>query len=333
MTANLPLIDPFDRRIDYLRLSVTDRCDFRCTYCMDDSVRFLPRSEVLSADQIVRLADVFVQQGIRKIRLTGGEPLLRSDLPEIASRLTALAGLNHLALTTNGSRLASQAARLRDCGIDSINISLDSLRAERFRALTRSGVLQDVLAGIDAAVAAGFTRVRINSVILRGRNDDEVLDLVAFACSRGVDIAFIEEMPLGHMQDRDRASNFCASDTLRSMIGAHYTLTACAEPTKDPRGPARYYRIAGAVSKMGFIEPHSNNFCSSCNRLRVTANGRLLLCLGNEAGVDLQPGLRQTSDTWLHETLRYTLRSKPERHHFVLDEPPQILRFMNATGG
>ena len=327
-----PLIDGFGRQIDYVRLSVTDRCDFRCTYCMAEEMSFLPRSEVLSLEEIERIARIFVGLGVRKLRITGGEPLIRRGVASVIPRIGALEGLRELALTTNGSQLAATAPSLKSAGVNSINISLDTLDPARFRAITRTGDLDRVVAGIDAAVAAGFDRLRINAVILQGQNDDEIMPLVAFAESRGIDIAFIEEMPLGQVNAAGKALEFVASDSIHREIARHRTLLP--EPATPHAGPARYWRIDASATRIGLISPHSNNFCSSCNRLRVTAEGRLLLCLGNEHSISLRDRLREgDSDDDLAAHIRGALSRKPERHVFDQPDEPQIVRFMNASGG
>lgn len=328
------LIDRFQRRIDYVRLSVTDRCDFRCVYCMADDMTFAPKQHVLSLEEIHEIARAFVELGVRKVRLTGGEPLVRPNILSLAQSLGQLAGLEQLALTTNGSQLHRMAKDLHQAGVKHINISIDSLQARRFRQLTRNGNLDQVIAGIDAAIGAGFDRVRLNAVILKGRNQDEVLDLVDFAVQRGVDIAFIEEMPLGMIDEHDRALSFCSSEELRSIILQKYALTPI-DASSEISGPARYFRIDASSSRIGFISPHSHNFCHLCNRVRVTAEGRLLLCLGNEHSVDLRRVLRSpayTLDT-LKRAIVGAIAIKPERHHFNLEATPDIVRFMNTTGG
>jgi cyclic pyranopterin phosphate synthase len=329
-----PLIDGFGRRVDYLRLSVTDRCDFRCVYCMAEDMQFAPKSEVLSLEELAQVAEAFVAQGVRKVRLTGGEPLIRHNIMQLVERLGALPGLDELVMTTNGSQLQRLAQPLRDAGVARLNISLDSLQPRRFRQLTRTGHLDQVIAGIDAACAAGFERLRLNAVILRGRNDDEVLDLVEFARARDIDLAFIEEMPLGQIDEHDRALSLASSDSLREQIETRYCLTALGEPD-GAAGPARMFALDGSRSRIGFISPHSNNFCHLCNRVRVTVEGRLLLCLGNEHSVDLRALLRSANagPAELEQMIRQAMSLKPERHHFTLDDEPQILRFMNATGG
>ncbi|MDX1635640.1 MAG: GTP 3',8-cyclase MoaA [Marinobacter sp.] len=331
-----PLIDNFGRRVSYVRISVTDRCDFRCVYCMAEDMTFLPKSQILSLEEIATLARNLVACGVDKIRLTGGEPLVRPGVVDLVRSIRSLPGLRELCMTTNGGRLQDLARPLREAGLDRINISLDSLDAERFRELTRTGRLGQVLAGIDAAQAAGFQRTKLNAVILRGRNDDEILPLVEFALDRGLDLSFIEEMPLGVITEHSRAEAFVSSAEIREIIGRRHSLTAIAD---DTGGPARYYSVAGHSSRLGFISPHSHNFCGDCNRVRVTTEGRLLLCLGNEHSMDLRAVLREgdptpaATDTRIQAALRDAMALKPERHHFNLEEEPQILRFMSATGG
>ena len=328
------LIDRFGRRIDYVRLSVTDRCDFRCVYCMAEDMTFAPKQNILSLEEIHEIARAFVELGVEKVRITGGEPLIRPNILSLVKSLGELPGLNQLVLTTNGSQLHRLSGALRELGVTRINISLDSLQPRRFRQLTRHGNLDQVIAGIDAAIAAQFTRIRLNAVILKGRNEDEVIDLVDFALQRGVDIAFIEEMPLGMIDEHDRALSFCSSEELRTIISRKYALEPMGE-SLDNAGPARYFRTAAGKSRIGFISPHSHNFCHLCNRVRVTVEGRLLLCLGNEHSVDLRRVLRSPDYSMevLKRTILAALPIKPERHHFDLGATPEIVRFMNTTGG
>ncbi|UTW05660.1 GTP 3',8-cyclase MoaA (plasmid) [Amphritea atlantica] len=325
------LVDRFGRRVEYVRLSVTDRCDFRCVYCMAEEMQFLPRSEVLSLEELFLVARAFVELGVNKIRLTGGEPLVRRGILTLVEQLGQLPA--ELLITTNGSQLVGMAADLKRLGVDRLNISLDSLQADKFKRLTRTGRLEQVLAGIDAAIDAGFKRIKLNAVVLKGRNDDEVLDLIAFARNKGVDITFIEEMPLGAITEHDRAEVYCSSDELLEMITAEYPLIDCSEKTG---GPSRYYRMSDSDSLIGFISPHSHNFCSECNRVRMTVEGRLLLCLGNEHSMDLRRVIREHPGDieLLKQHLIQAMDLKPEQHHFDLDdETPQIVRFMNMTGG
>jgi len=322
---------PIPRRIDYVRLSVTDRCDFRCVYCMAEDMTFLPRQQVLTLEEIERLAGILVAQGVKKIRLTGGEPLVRQGIVDLCSRISALPGLRELVMTSNGSQLVKLARPLAEAGVKRLNISLDSLDAERFRAITRTGELQQVLDGIEAAREAGFQRIKLNVVVMKGRNADEVPALVDYALQRGLDISFIEEMPLGHV-GRSRAEAFCSSDEVREIIRRSHVLIDSAEQSG---GPARYMRVEGYPdSRIGFISPHSHNFCSTCNRVRVTAEGRLLLCLGHENSIDMRGLLRRhpTTDTPVLEALQAALQRKPARHEFDVNEV-QVVRFMNASGG
>ena len=328
------LIDPFQRHVDYVRLSLTDRCDFRCVYCMAEEMTFLPKRQVLSLEELQEVAAAFTELGVRKIRLTGGEPLIRPNVLSLVRQVGELPGLEVLALTTNGSQLHRLAAPLRDSGVSRLNISLDSLNSRKFRHLTRYGNLDQVIAGIDAAVAAGFERIRINAVILRGRNEDEVLDLVEFASQRGIDIAFIEEMPLGRIEEHDRRLSFCSSADLREIISQRYPLQSGTAPGVTD-GPARFYQLGDSATRVGFISPHSENFCHLCNRVRVTVEGRLLLCLGNEHSADLREVLRRPGYDrhQLKMAIVDAVARKPERHHFDHGPEPQVLRFMNATGG
>jgi cyclic pyranopterin phosphate synthase len=328
------LIDQFQRRVDYVRLSVTDRCDFRCVYCMAEDMTFVPKPKVLTLEEIYQVAVAFTELGVRKIRLTGGEPLIRNNILSLVERLGALPGLDELVMTTNGSQLQRLAQPLRDYGVRRLNISLDSLQARKFRHLTRHGNLDQVLAGIDAAIDAGFEGIKINAVVLKGRNDDEVVDLVNYVRERGIDLAFIEEMPLGNIVEHNRDLSFCSSSELRAMIEPHHALEAQGDPSGS-QGPARYYQMNDSRSRIGFISPHSDNFCHLCNRVRVTAEGRLLLCLGNEHSVDLRSVLRAGNanlDTVKH-ALVDAMQIKPERHHFDNNDEPDIVRFMNMTGG
>ena len=271
------LTDSFGREVNYLRLSVTDRCNLRCTYCMAEDMTFLPKQQILSLEELRDTAAAFVDLGVRKIRLTGGEPLIRRDILKLVGSLASLPGLDELAITSNGVMLPSMAQPLKDAGLSRINISIDSLKPERFKALTRVGNLHEVLAGIKAAAAVGFKRIKLNAVILAGFNDDEVLDLARFAVDNNMDISFIEEMPLGEISSHKRSNTQITSEQIREQLDMAFNLLDSAETTG---GPSRYVAVAGSQSKIGFISPMSNNFCSSCNRVRLTAEGRLLLCLG-----------------------------------------------------
>jgi cyclic pyranopterin phosphate synthase len=333
------LIDKFGRQISYLRISVTDRCDFRCVYCMAEDMTFLPRSEVLTLEEIYFIASTFVSRGVNKLRLTGGEPLVRKNILSLVERLGPLEGLDDFALTTNGSHLQKYAHDLKKAGLDRINVSLDTLEADKFTELTRTGDLNVVLDGIEEALVAGFKRIKINSVILKGRNDQDILPLIDFIQTRGIDISFIEEMPLGNITEHDRGEAFMSSDEIREMVHSQFPLEPCAAATG---GPSRYYQfknngsqIKSSGSRVGFISPHSHNFCGDCNRVRLTAEGRLLLCLGNEHSRDLKKIVRDNpgSSEILNAALDEAMTIKPERHYFDLNEKPGIVRFMNMTGG
>lgn len=331
MTQSI-LQDGLGRKIEYLRISVTDRCDFRCVYCMAEDMTFLPRQQILSLEEIERLARLFVARGVRKIRLTGGEPLVRRGVVDLCARISALPGLRELVMTTNGSQLTRLARPLAEAGVKRLNISLDSLNHERFRSITRTGDLQQVLDGIEAARDAGFERVKLNTVVLKGRNHDEVQALAAYALERGLDITFIEEMPLGEV-GRERGEAYCSSDEVRSLLAERYRLIDSAE---NSGGPARYLRVDGYPdSLIGFISPHSHNFCDTCNRVRLTTEGRLLLCLGHENSLDMRALVRRhpEHDEPVSEALERALQHKPARHEFSVGGEVQVLRFMNATGG
>lgn len=331
-TPRLPLIDRFGRRVNYVRLSITDRCDFRCVYCMSEEMEFLPRAQILTLEEIFATARAFVELGVDKIRVTGGEPLVRKGALDLIRQIGQLQGLRELVLTTNGSQLEKTAGELKAAGVKRINISLDSLDAGRFRRMTRIGDLGRVLRGIDAALAAGFERIKLNAVVLKNRNHDEVADLVAYAVGKKIDISFIEEMPLGVVDGHSRAEEYYSSDAIRRDLEQHFELLPSTESTG---GPSRYFRVAGTATRVGFISPHSHNFCAACNRVRVTAEGRLLLCLGNEHSVDLKRVLRANPGDAgrLKEAIIDAMAFKPERHHFDLKAQPVIFRHMNATGG
>ncbi|MBV1881412.1 MAG: GTP 3',8-cyclase MoaA [Pseudomonadales bacterium] len=327
------LVDRFQREVNYVRISLTDRCDFRCVYCMSEEMTFLPREQILSLEEIEWIAQAFVELGVSKIRLTGGEPLVRKNMISLVDKLGKLDGLDELVLTTNGSQLTKFAVPLREAGVKRINISLDSLNVERFRQLTRTGSLDKVLLGIESAIQAGFEKIKLNAVILKGRNDDEIIDLVEFVIAKGIDISFIEEMPLGYIDEHSREESYMSSEAIIKVIEARYPLMSSSDTTS---GPSRYYRLqSGGKTRIGFISPHSHNFCSTCNRVRVTAEGRLLLCLGNEHSVDLRALVRAHPGDMdkLKDAIIKSMDLKPEKHYFDLSDEPQIVRFMNTTGG
>ena len=326
------LADRFGRKVDYLRISITDRCDFRCVYCMGEDMTFLPRDQILSLEEIYTIASAFVELGVTKIRITGGEPLVRKGALDLLAKLGRLDGLRELVLTTNGSQLATMALPLQQAEVKRINISLDTLDAANFRAITRTGDLSQVLAGIDAARAAGFARIKLNSVILKSKNHHEVVDLVQFAVDKGIDISFIEEMPLGTVNQHDRSAAYYSSDCIKADLARRFTLLASTEKTG---GPSVYYKVQGSDTRVGFISPHSANFCASCNRVRLTVEGRLLLCLGNEHSVDLKHVVRSHPDDGaaLQRAIVDAMQIKPEKHEFNIHEQPVILRHMSVTGG
>lgn len=325
------LQDPSGRKITYLRLSVTDRCDFRCVYCMAEKMQFVPRSEILSLEECLLIARAFVGLGVDKIRLTGGEPLVRKNLTWLAARLRELPGLRELVLTTNGTQLAQLAVPLAQAGVDRINISLDSLNPETFHRISRSGHLSPVLDGIDAAIGAfGGRRIKLNAVLLRGINHHELPALLEFALARNTDISFIEQMPIGETGHHHADSYYSSADAL-AALQRHHELIPSAETTG---GPARYWRVAGHETRVGFISPHSQNFCTGCNRMRVTARGELYPCLGNEGMVDLLPAARAGDAEELERLVHQAAGDKPAGHEFDLSRPQaSVVRFMSRTGG
>lgn len=324
------LIDSFGRQVRYLRLSVTDRCNLRCTYCMAEDMTFLPKSKVLSLEEMVLVSKAFVELGVEKIRLTGGEPMVRNGLVELAQELSGLDGLRELVMTTNGVLLDKFAQPLKEAGVARLNISIDSLREVRFKTLTRFGQLSDVLRGIDAAREAGFERIKLNAVILKGINDDEVVDLTTFAVEKGLDISFIEEMPLGDISSHARSNTALTSLSISQQIEQSFTLTDSSFNDRAS-GPSRYKHIANTNTKVGFISPMSNNFCASCNRVRVTAEGQLLLCLGNEHSLDLRDIVRNDPSA-LKQSIIDSMQRKPEKHYFDPNDIT-ITRHMSVTGG
>ena len=326
------LIDQYGRTVDYIRLSITDRCDFRCTYCMGEDMQFLPRDEVLSLEECARLVKVFVSLGVGKVRITGGEPLVRKNALWLFEEIGKLKGLNELVVTTNGSQLEKQAIALKQAGVKRINISIDSLNADKFKKITRTGNLEQVLAGLQASIDAGFRGVKINTVLMRGINDDETADLVQFAIDKKIDISFIEEMPLGLINHARESTFVSNADTLK-LLQSKYSLLPSTETTG---GPARYWRVADTSTKIGFISPHSHNFCESCNRVRITCKGELYLCLGQEDKIELMPFMREypNDDAPLIAAILGSMAIKPKGHDFDLRRTqPAVVRFMSHTGG
>jgi cyclic pyranopterin phosphate synthase len=328
----LALQDGHGRRITYLRMSLTDRCDFRCTYCMAEDMTFLPRHQVMRLEECLRLARLFVDLGVTKLRITGGEPLVRRDALWLLERLASLEGLKELVLTTNGSQLERFAAPLARAGVQRLNISLDTLQPERFKAITRIGDLHKVLRGIAAAQAASFRRLKLNTVMMRGINDDELENLVDFALEQQLDISFIEEMPLGDL-GHGRGDTYYPSDAALARLQQRFTLLPS---TESSGGPARYWRVPGSDSRIGFISPHSHNFCDTCNRVRLTATGELYPCLGHNDATALLPLLRRHpgDDGPVRQAIVDTLGMKALGHDFSRQlEAPQVVRFMSVTGG
>ncbi len=332
--SDAPLVDSFRRTISYLRLSVTDRCDLRCTYCMPEKMKFLPRREVLTLEELYELACGFIDRGVTKIRVTGGEPLVRRDIIDLFSALGRRIGngLEELTLTTNATQLAEHADALAKAGVKRVNVSLDTLDRERFATLTRRDALPQVLEGIAAAKDAGL-QVKLNAVALQGVNEDELPDLIAWGHSQGHDVTLIEVMPLGDIEE-ERLDQFLSLGTLRGRLERQWTF---AESDHRTGGPARYYDIAETGGRLGLITPLSGNFCAGCNRLRVTATGQLYPCLGGAERVDLRAALRSDHPTRnLAEALAQAMMIKPEKHHFRMDTrgaDPAQPRHMSMTGG
>src|SRR5271154_6819302 len=330
------LIDPFDRAITYLRVSVTDRCDFRCVYCMAENMSFLPKAEVLTLEELDRLCSAFVARGGRKLRLTGGEPLVRRGIMTLVSSLSRhlrSGQLDDLTLTTNGSQLGKYAAELKAAGVRRINVSLDTLDAERFRAITRWGSLDHVLGGIDAAQTAGL-KIKINTVALKGVNEDEIPHLIEWAHGRGMELTLIEVMPLGEVGEGARLEQYLPLSIVRARLATRYQLDDVDDRTG---GPARYVRVAETGSKLGFITPMTHNFCESCNRVRVTCTGTLYMCLGQNDAADLRRPLRASeANDLLFAAIDEAIGRKPKGHDFIIDrrhQRPALSRHMSVTGG
>jgi cyclic pyranopterin phosphate synthase len=329
------MIDPFGRTITYLRVSVTDRCDFRCTYCMAEDMTFLPKKDLLSLEELDRLCTVFIEKGVKKLRLTGGEPLVRKNIMHLVRQLSrhlASGALEELTLTTNGSQLAKHAGELADCGVRRINISLDTLDADKFRAITRWGDLAKVMAGIEAAERAGL-KVKLNTVALKDFNDHEISDLMRWAHGRGMDMTVIETMPMGEI-DADRTDQYLPLSVLRANLERQFTLRDIPYKTG---GPARYVEVAETGGRLGLITPMTHNFCETCNRVRLTCTGTLYMCLGQEDAADLRAPLRASEGNELvAQAIDEAIGRKPEGHDFVIDrrtKRPAVSRHMSVTGG
>jgi cyclic pyranopterin phosphate synthase len=337
VTETPRLIDPFARAITYLRVSVTDRCDFRCVYCMSEHMEFLPKAELLTLEELDRLCTAFIGLGVEKLRITGGEPLVRRGIMTFfraMSRHLASGALRELTLTTNGSQLRRFAHELADCGVRRVNVSLDTLDADRFKAITRWGRFEQVMDGIDAAVEAGL-RVKINAVALKGVNDGEIHDMVRWCGDRGHDLTFIEVMPMGDLGNEDRLDQYYSLKDLRRDLETRWTLTDTPERTG---GPARYVRVAETGGRIGFITPLTHNFCESCNRVRLTCTGQLYMCLGQEDDADLRAPMRAhpEDDAHLLAAIRAAIARKPKGHDFDYSRQTvagQVSRHMSHTGG
>jgi cyclic pyranopterin phosphate synthase len=332
MSAALPtLTDPYQRQITYLRVSVTDRCDLRCVYCMAEDMTFLPRPEILSLEEIDAVCGAFVRAGVRKLRITGGEPLVRRNVTALFNSLGRRLGqgLDELTLTTNGTQLARHAEALRAAGVRRVNVSLDTLDAERFRRITRWGRLPQVLEGIFAAKAAGLA-IKINVVALRGENEDEIDDMLGWCGRHGFDLCLIETMPMGEI-DASRADQYLSLSLVRARLGRHWTLDETGYRTG---GPARYVTVRETGQRLGFITPMTHNFCEDCNRVRLTVTGQLFMCLGQDDAADLRAPLRRGED--LDAAIREAISRKPKGHDFVIDRrrpAPAVARHMSVTGG
>ena len=333
---NAPLIDPFARAISYLRVSVTDRCDFRCVYCMSENMTFLPKADLLTLEELDRMSSTFIRMGVQKLRITGGEPLVRKGIMTFfraMSRHLETGALKELTLTTNGSQLGKYAADLADCGVKRINVSLDTLDPAKFAEITRWGRLPQVLDGIEAARAAGL-KIKINAVALKGVNEDELFSLTDWCAREGHDLTWIEVMPMGDMGTEDRLDQYWSLQDLRSRLTTRYTLRDLADRTG---GPARYVRLEETGQKIGFITPLTHNFCESCNRVRLTCTGELYMCLGQEDMADLRSPLRSSpDDAALDSAIRAAILRKPKGHDFDYSRQTiagQVTRHMSHTGG
>ena len=329
------MVDPFGRHVTYLRVSVTDRCDFRCVYCMSEHMSFLPKRDLLTLEELDRLCSAFVARGVRKLRITGGEPLVRKNIIWLFRALARHLGsgaLDELTLTTNGSQLPKYAAELKDLGVKRINISLDTLQPDKFKAITRWGDFGGVMAGLEAAEQAGL-EVKLNAVALKGVNEDEIEDLIAFAHGRGHDLTLIETMPLGDI-DGDRTDQYLPLSIVRARLLDRFTLEDIPYRTG---GPARYVRVKETGGRLGFITPMTHNFCESCNRVRLTCTGTLYMCLGQDDAADLRAPLRASGDdALLHAAIDEAISRKPKGHDFIIDRRtrrPAVQRHMSVTGG
>lgn len=324
------LVDSFGRRITYVRLSVTDRCDLRCRYCMAEHMQFLPKRDILTLEEMVELSEILIARGVRKIRLTGGEPLVRKGMMELVRSLGQRigSGLEELVLTTNGTRLERFATELHDAGIRRINVSLDSRRPELFGHITRGGDLSQVLRGIDAALTAGLA-IKINMVALAGINEDEIEDMLRWCAAMAMDLTLIETMPLGQVEE-DRTDHYLPLDAVKHRLEERFTLVPS---TKRTGGPARYFDVVELRSRLGLITPLTNNFCEGCNRIRIAATGTVYGCLGHDQKVELRDALRSGGREEVDRLLDRLLAGKPRRHDFQIGGAPAVARHMSVTGG
>jgi cyclic pyranopterin phosphate synthase len=330
------MIDPFGRHISYLRVSVTDRCDFRCVYCMAEDMTFLPKAEVLSLEELERLCSAFVRRGVKKLRLTGGEPLVRKNVMSLfrgLGRHLETGALEELTLTTNGSQLAKYAKELASIGVKRVNVSMDTLDKDKFRELTRWGDLDQVMRGIDAAQDAGL-RIKINAVALRGVNDMEFDELIRWSHGRGMDLVLIEVMPMGELGENARLDQYLPLSLVRADLGKRFNLI---ETDYRTGGPARYFTVGETGGRVGFITPLTHNFCESCNRVRLTCTGTLYMCLGQDDAADLRAPLRASeNDELLDQAITEAIKRKPKGHDFIIDRrhaAPAVRRHMSVTGG
>ena len=328
----MQLTDQFNRKINYMRISVTDRCDFRCIYCMSEQMNFLPKNQLLTPEEINRIATIFISMGVEKIRITGGEPLVRKNVDTLFDKLSKNKDLKELTLTTNASQLLKKAGMLKASGIKRINISLDSLNPLNFKKMTRTGDLNKVLDGIEYAISIGLKQLKLNTVIMKGINDHEIFDLIEFAIKKNIDISFIEEMPLG-TTEFSRKSTFTSNDEILEKIKTNYLIDKIEYRTG---GPAEYWQILGTKSRIGLISPHSHNFCEDCNRVRISCKGELFLCLGQDDKIELMPLLRKypNNDQPIKDAILNSMKIKPKSHEFNIEQSkPAVVRFMSHTGG
>jgi len=326
------LVDQFNRKINYIRVSVTDRCDFRCVYCMSEKMTFIPKNDLLSLEEIARVVRIFTSLGVEKVRITGGEPLVRRNIDWLFKTISEENNLKEFTLTTNGSQLKNKALMLKKSGVERINISLDSLDSDTFKRMTRIGKLNEVLDGIQYAKKIGFKKIKLNVVLMKNLNEHEMYDLVNYAIDSGFDISFIEEMPLGGTEFNRYETSVSNNDILNSLKNSYKLLKS----NIDTGGPAKYWQIENSNTKIGLISPHSHNFCKSCNRVRISCKGELFLCLGHEEKIELLPLLKSNpnNDELIKKAIIDSMNLKPESHTFDLsNDKPAVIRFMSHTGG